>query len=81
MTRPKMSIMATPTPVKTTRLTARTSQATRDGFATRSDSATVKNQLIGIDAIIASPPQLVVTRAASSVVLARSREPDRLLKM
>ena len=41
----------------------------------------MKNQLIGIDAIIARPPQLVVTRAASSVVLARSREPDRLLKM
>ena len=41
----------------------------------------MKNQLIGIDAIIARPPQLVVTSAASSVVLGASREPDRLLKM
>ncbi len=30
---------------------------------------------------MASPPQLVVTRAARKVVLARSREPVRLLRM
>ena len=41
----------------------------------------MKNQLIGIEAIIARPPQLVVTSAASSVVLGLSREPERLLKM
>ena len=67
------SVMATPTPVKTTRLTSNTNH----GFGT----ATAKNQLMGIEAIIARPPQLVVTRAARNVVLARSRDPARLLRM
>ena len=41
--------------------------------------ATLKNQLIGTEATSASPPQLVVTSAASKVVLALSREPAKLL--
>src|SRR5260370_5063480 len=36
---------------------------------------------MGMEAIIASPPQLVVTRAARKVVLARSREPPALFRM
>ena len=43
--------------------------------------AVVKNQLMGIEAIIARPPQLTVTRAASTVVLIESFEPARLLSM
>src|SRR5438093_12230394 len=73
MTRQKTSTIATPTPVKTTRLTRSTNQPT--------GMAAVKNQLIAIEAIRASPPQLHVTRAASRVVLARSREPERLFRM
>ena len=34
-----------------------------------------------MEAIIARPPQLVVTSAARNVVLTRSREPARLLRM
>jgi hypothetical protein len=34
-----------------------------------------------MDAIIARPPQLVVTRAARNVVVARSFEPDKLFMM
>jgi hypothetical protein len=41
----------------------------------------VKNHETGIDASMASAPQLVVTRAARKVVLARSREPDRLFRI
>src|SRR5262249_3105089 len=73
MTRQKTSTMAAPTPAKTARLTSRTNHPT--------GTATVKNQLMGREAIRASPPQLVVTRAARRVVLARRREPDRLLRM
>jgi hypothetical protein len=40
-----------------------------------------KNQLTGTEAIMARPPQLVVTSTASSVVEAARREPVRLLKM
>src|SRR4051812_36667069 len=73
MTRQKTSAIDAPTPANTTRLTSRANA----GIGT----AAVKNQLIGTDAMRASPPQLVVTSAASSVVLARSRDPERLLRM
>src|SRR5438105_11272221 len=73
ITREKTSIMATPTPVKITKFTPSTNS--------RSGMATVKNQLMGTEAINASPPQLVVTKAAKNVVLIRSREPDKLFKM
>ncbi len=69
----KTSTIATPTPAKMTRLTISTSVGC--------GRAAVKNRLIGIDAIIASPPQLVVTSAARNVVLARIREPLMLLRM
>src|SRR5262245_36361538 len=73
MTRQNTSIIDTPTPVKTIRLIKRANQ--------HIGTDTVKNQLIGMEAIRASPPQLRVTSAASSVVLARSREPVRLFRM
>src|SRR5262245_58488776 len=84
MTRPKTSIIATPTPVKTVRFTRSTRRATQTdpphaGISSPSD--TVKNQLIGIDAIIARPPQLVVISAARNVVLSRIRDPARLFRM
>ena len=41
--------------------------------------AVVKNQLMGIDASMASPPQLTVTSVARMVVLIDSLEPARLL--
>ena len=44
-------------------------------------TVTVKNQLMGIEAIIAKPPQLTVTSAPKSVLLAASREPERLLRI
>ena len=57
--------MATPTPAKTVRLTSSTN--------VDCGTSAVKNQLMGIEAIIASPPQLVVTSAANSVLAADSR--------
>src|SRR5262245_1187596 len=65
--------MATPTPAKTDRMTSSPDPAC--------GTAAVKNQLMGIEAIIASPPQLVVTSAARSVLPAESRAPERLLRM
>src|SRR5262245_53335913 len=65
--------MATPTPAKTVRLTSKTKPAC--------GIAVVKNQLIGIEAIIAKPPQLVVTSAARRVLPAERRAPERLLRM
>jgi hypothetical protein len=47
----------------------------------KSGTAVENNQLIGTDASIAMPPQLVVTSAASNVVIGRNREPLRLFKM
>src|SRR5712691_5849913 len=73
MTRLKTSIIATPTPVKTVRLMNSTKP--------ECGPATEKNQLIGMDAIIANPPQLVVTRAAQNVLPTDSLEPERLLRM
>ena len=73
MTRPNTSIMETPTPVNTTRLTNNTNP--------ECGMAAVRNQLMGIDAIIANPPQLTVTSAASKVLLAGNRDPARLLRM
>src|SRR5262245_57475613 len=84
MTRPNTSIIATPTPAKTAKLTNRMRRVTqtspaRAGITSGID--TLKNQVIGMDAIIARPPQLVVTSAARKVVLIRRREPDRLFNM
>src|SRR6266851_3112899 len=73
ITREKTSIMATPTPAKITKFTPSTNS--------RSGMATVKNQLMGMEAIRARPPQLVVTKAAKKVVLTRSRDPDKLFKI
>src|SRR5258707_12046689 len=65
--------MATPTPAKTVRLTSNTNPCC--------GTAVEKNQLIGIDAIIASPPQLVVTSAARRVLAADNLAPERLFRM
>src|SRR5277367_5338351 len=73
ITRANTSIMATPTPVKTARLTSRTTGG--------KGRAALKKRLMGTEAVMARPPQLVVTRAARKVLLARSREPVRLLRI
>src|SRR6476469_8462128 len=73
MTRRNTSVIETPTPVNTIKFTIKATPGC--------GIVAVKNQLIGIEAIIASPPQLTVTSAANSVLLAANREPERLLRM
>src|SRR5436853_5392945 len=73
ITRMKTLDIDIPTPLKTIRLMNRVKLLL--------PIATVKNQLMGTDASIASAPKLTVMSAASVVVGRSSFDPKRLLRM